>query len=254
MSRFKDRTEAGRALGYSLRSLGLDPNLVVVALPRGGVPVGYEVARALHAPLEVCVARKLGVPSYPELAMGAIAAGDVCVMNPDVLLELRIPREVFDEVAQAQEYELCRQELAYRGATTEVDVAGRTVVLVDDGLATGATMRAAVAAMRQRGADRIIVAVPVGLQAACRSLLDQADNVYCLVQLERLGAIGQWYDQFPQLTDDDVSRYLRRAAATQPRFRIDYIIRGEPCFSANSTSLNGFHSSARSAGTTAGSR
>jgi putative phosphoribosyl transferase len=213
MRKFKDRTAAGRALARALRSFRPDPNLVVVALPRGGVPVGYEVARTLHAPLDVCVVRKLGVPGYPELAMGTIASGDVCVMNPDVLLHLKISRQAFDEIAETEGYELRRRELAYRDGQGPAGVAGRTVVLVDDGLATGATMRAAIASMRRRGAARVIVAVPVGAEATCRSLGDQADDVYCLLRPEPFGAIGEWYEDFPQLSDDDVRRCLRRAAA-----------------------------------------
>lgn len=213
MRRFKDRSEAGRALARALRVYGGDPQLVVVALPRGGVPVAYEVARALHAPLDVCVVRKLGVPANPELAMGAVASGDVCVMNPEVIQHLRVPRAVFDAVAARERMELARREVAYRQGERAAEVAGRTVLIVDDGLATGATMRAAVAAVRRRAASRVIVAVPVGAESTCRALADEADEVFCLLRPRPFYAIGEWYDAFPQVGDEDVRRLLSRAPA-----------------------------------------
>jgi predicted phosphoribosyltransferase len=212
MNRFFDRVEAGRSLAAALRHYRTAegrPPVVVVALPRGGVPVAYEVARALDAPLDVCVVRKLGVPGQEELAMGAVATGGVATLNRDVLRRLRIPPDVIDRVAAAERRELARRERLYRADRPPVDVAGQTVLLVDDGLATGATMRAAIAAVRHRGAAAVVVAVPVGAPDTCRVIADEVDDLVCLLRPEPFGAIGMWYRDFAQVPDDEVGRMLR---------------------------------------------
>src|SRR5216684_4648013 len=167
---FADRREAGKELGMKLTAYANRPDVLVLALPRGGVPVAYEVARALHAPLDVFVVRKLGVPGHRELAMGAIASGGVRVLNPEVIESLQISAPIIDAVAEYEQKELERQQRAYRGDVPFPDLAGRTVIIVDDGLATGSTMRAAVRALRQSRPARIVVAVPVGAAETCRSL------------------------------------------------------------------------------------
>src|SRR5262249_41330555 len=174
---FRDRADAGRRLAEELKAFAGRPDVLVLALPRGGVPVAYEVARALHAPLDVFLVRKLGVPGREELAMGAIASGGVRVLNQDVIRALDIADEVIDEVTAAEQRELVRRERAYRGGRPTPDVRGRTVVLVDDGLATGSTMRAAVAALRRLGPASVVVAVPVGAPETCTELGNEADEV-----------------------------------------------------------------------------
>ena len=210
---FLDRTDAGKALARLLRPYELDPDIVVVALPRGGVPLAYTVARTLHTPLSVCVVRKLGVPGHPDLAMGAIAPGEICVMNPAILEQFRVSREVFDRVAEAEAAELRRLELTCRTDRQTICLTDRTVILVDDGVATGATMRAATAAMRQLGAERIVIATHVCTQALCRSLSSQADEIHCLRRPQAPTPISATYEQFPLVQDDEVRRLLRRAAA-----------------------------------------
>jgi predicted phosphoribosyltransferase len=188
------------------------PDVLVLALPRGGVPVAFEVAQALHAPLDVFVVRKLGVPGHEELAMGAIATGGVRVLNEDVVFGLGIPEQVIDEVAREQQEELRRRERLYRGDRPAPDVRGRTVILVDDGLATGSTMRAAVAALRQQGPGRIVVAVPVGAVETCADFRGEADDVVCARSPEPFYAVGLWYNDFTQTTDEEVHDLLERAA------------------------------------------
>lgn len=206
--RFRDREEAGRALAHELRHLANEPDLLVLALPRGGVPVGYEVARALDVPMDVFLVRKLGVPGHPELAMGAIGTGGVRVLNDDVLEMLRITPEMIDEVARREEIELDRREREYRGDRPEPHIRGRTVVLVDDGLATGSTMRAAAQAVRAAGPRRLIVAVPVGAAETCDLLRQDADEVVCAITPEPFQAVGLWYRNFDQTTDDEVQAIL----------------------------------------------
>jgi putative phosphoribosyl transferase len=210
--RFWTRGEAVRLLAEALADYKGLPDLTVLALPRGGVPVGYEVARALGAPLDVLVVRKLGVPSQGELAFGAIAGGGVRVINHEVVRGLDLPEDVLERVTAAEQVELERRERAYRGGRGPINVRGGTVVLVDDGLATGATMRAAVAAVRKLGAKRVVVAVPVGAAETCRLLEEETDEVVCLLTPEPFYAIGLWYDQFPQLDDDEVRDLLQAAA------------------------------------------
>ena len=209
---FRDRTDAGRTLAGKLKQYADRPDVLVLALPRGGVPVGYEIARALRAPLDVFLVRKLGLPGHEELAMGAIATGGVRVLNPDVVRSLQIPDEVIDMVAAEELRELERRARAYRGDRPPPEVRGRTVILVDDGLATGSSMRAAVAALRQQGPARIVVAVPVGAADTCAELRTQADDVICACTPDPFYAVGLWYSDFSQTTDDEVRELLERAA------------------------------------------
>jgi putative phosphoribosyl transferase len=210
---FADRREAGRVLASRLKEYADRPDVLVLALPRGGVPVAFEVAQALHAPLDVILVRKLGLPGYEELAMGAIASGGVRVLNEDVIRGLRIPERFVDAVAAAEQRELERRERLYRGDRPPSDVRGRTVILVDDGLATGSTMRAAVVALRQRGAARIVVAVPVGAPETCAEFEQEADDVICAQTPEPFYAVGLWYGDFSQTTVEEVRDLLEWAAA-----------------------------------------
>ena len=206
--RFRDRADAGRILGGALGHLAGRDDVVVLALPRGGVPVAHEVARALRAPLDVFLARKLGVPGQRELAMGAVASGGVRVLHQAVIDGLGITPQVIEEVTAREGAELARREQAYRTGRPPVEVAGRTVVVVDDGLATGATMRAAVTALRARLAGRIVVAVPVGPRETCEELAREADELVCAHMPRWFQAVGQWYDDFSQTTDDEIRALL----------------------------------------------
>jgi predicted phosphoribosyltransferase len=206
---FDDRQHAGRVLAERLAHLQGQEDLLVLALPRGGVAVAFEVARALHAELDVFIVRKLGYPGHEEYAMGAIASGGVRVMNIDPGMSVS-EREI-ESVVRQEQAELVRRERLYRGTRPPVEVAGRTVIVVDDGLATGATMRAAVAAIRKQGPQRLIVAVPVGAQETCAVLEDEADEVVCAETPSPFRAVGLWYGDFPQSTDDEVRRLLEEA-------------------------------------------
>jgi len=208
---YRNRSDAGRALAARLVDYAGRDDLVVLGLPRGGLPVAYEVAMALHAPLDVFAVRKLGVPGHEELAMGAIASGGVRVLNEDVVSMLNISPETIERVAEAEARELARRERAYRGDLPPLDIAGHHVILIDDGLATGATMRAAVKAARQMGPTGITVAVPAASQEACAALEAEADRVVCAATPEPFLAIGVWYVDFDQLTDADVQRILASA-------------------------------------------
>jgi predicted phosphoribosyltransferase len=208
---FRDRTEAGRVLAEQLAAYADRPDVIVLALPRGGVPVGYEVAQALHAPLDVFLVRKLGVPGHEELAMGAVATGGVRVLNEQVVRALHIPDPVIDAVARWELEELARRERLYRGDRPPPDVRGRTVILVDDGLATGATMLAAVRALRQQQPERIVVAVPIASRDTCDLLRDEVDDVICAATPDPFYAVGLWYENFEQLTDEEVRELLARA-------------------------------------------
>lgn len=201
---FRDRAEAGRVLAGAVAHLAGEPHLLVLALPRGGVPVAREVAVALGAPLDVLVVRKLGVPGHPELAMGAIASGRVQVLNRPVIDGLGIGADAIAEVAAREAAELARREQAYRPGRAPVRIAGRVVVVVDDGLATGSTMRAAVAAVRAQSPARVVVAVPVGARRTCGELAAEADEVVCARMPARFVAVGQWYDDFSETTDDEI--------------------------------------------------
>ncbi|HZQ29368.1 MAG TPA: phosphoribosyltransferase [Acidimicrobiales bacterium] len=206
---FADRVTAGRALGAALLDYQ-GPGTVVLGLPRGGVPVAAEVADALGAPLDVFVVRKLGVPGHEELAMGAIASGGVVVLNEEVMASLGIDQATLEAVIDRERGELARRERAYRGDRPPLALAGRTVVLVDDGLATGASMRAAVEAVRRAGPDLVVAAVPVGAAATCVALSRVADRVVCLVTPEPFNAVGAFYADFSQTTEQEVRTVLDR--------------------------------------------
>ncbi len=208
---FRDRRDAGQVLAGLLNQYRNQSEAIVLALPRGGVPVGYEISRALGAPLDVFVVRKLGVPGHEELAMGAIASGGVRVLNRSVIDHLAITKEQVEEVAGQEGRVLAHREREYRGDRPPAELSGRTVVLVDDGLATGASMRAAVAAARNQGAGRIVVAVPVAARETCEALESEADDVVCAVTPEPFYAVGLWYDDFSQTTDEEVRALLADA-------------------------------------------
>jgi len=208
---FRDRTEAGQFLAARLECFADLPDLLVLALPRGGVPVAFEVAQALHAPLDVFVVRKLGLPGNEELAMGAIASGGVRVVNDEVVRVLGVPDAIIEQVAAEEQVELERRERAYRGDVPAADAHGKTVILIDDGLATGTTMRAAVKALRAQQPARIVVAVPVGAAQTCAELALEADELICLRMPEPFQAVGIWYEDFEQTTDAEVREFLRRA-------------------------------------------
>jgi predicted phosphoribosyltransferase len=208
--RFRNRTDAGRQLAEKLAAYAHRPGVLVLALPRGGVPVGFEVARKLGAPLDVFLVRKLGVPGYEELAMGAVATGGVRVLNDEIVRGLGISEHEIDAAAARELQELARRQRLYRGDRPLPDIAGRTVVLVDDGLATGATMRAAIAAVRQQQPARIVVAVPTASPDTCEALKAEADDVVCAMTPEPFLAVGHWYEDFTQTTDDEVRELLAR--------------------------------------------
>lgn len=209
---FVDRRDAGLRLGERLRGLPGAEDAVVLGLPRGGVPVAFQVARALGAPLDVIVVRKLGVPYQPELGFGAIGEGGVRVLNPDVLRLANVTRDEMAEVERRERAELERRAQRFRGDRAPVDLAGRTVIVVDDGIATGGTARAACQVARAHGASRVVLAVPVGAPETIASLRRDADEVVCLDTPDHFYAIGAWYDDFSQTRDEDVIEYLRQAA------------------------------------------
>jgi putative phosphoribosyl transferase len=209
---FSDRTEAGSELAARLDHYKGRDDVVVLALPRGGVPVAYEVARRLRAPLDIFLVRKLGVPGHPELAMGAIATGAVRVLNEDVVNWYGIPLSVIDQVARAEQAELERRERTYRAGRPSPPLEGRTVLLIDDGLATGATMKAAVQAVRAHKPARIVVAVPVGAPETCQEVADLADDIVCARTPVPFSAVGAWYRDFSQISDADVRALLHEGA------------------------------------------
>lgn len=213
MDRFKNRQEAGQRLARLLEQYAGRTDLVVLALPRGGVPVAYEIAQSLKAPLDVLVVRKLGVPGHEELAMGAIAGGGIRVLHDAVIRAAGLPPAVVDQVTHDEERELLRREEAYRGSQPALPVEDHVVILVDDGLATGSTMRAAIAAIRRRRPSHIIVAVPVASPETCEELRDEADEIYCAVTPALFFGVGQWYEDFSQTTDEEVRNLLERAPA-----------------------------------------
>ena len=208
---FKDRIEAGRILGEALESYAGRSDVLVLALPRGGVPIGFDVAKAIDAPLDLMLVRKLGVPGRSELAMGAIATGGTTVLNPDVVSLLNISDDVIEQVVTREKLELRRRDNAYRGDLPEPELRGRCIILVDDGVATGATMRAAIEGLRQKALSGIVVAVPVGASDTLKLLGNAADEVICLATPVRFYAIGQWYSNFAQVTDDEVRDLLARS-------------------------------------------
>lgn len=216
---YQNRTEAGRRLAAELKEYPSRGDVLVLALPRGGVPVAFEVAQALNVPLDIFLVRKLGVPGHEELAMGAIATGGVRVMNEDTVNYLKIPDAAIDTVAQKEMKELERREQLYRGNRPATDVRGKTVILVDDGLATGATMRAAAAALRMQGPKEIIVAVPVAAETTCDEFRDEVDEVICAATPEPFMAVGLWYKDFSQTSDEEVRELLEVSARNQSRVR-----------------------------------
>jgi predicted phosphoribosyltransferase len=213
--RFRDRREAGRLLAQLLGAYADRDDVLVLALPRGGVPVAYEVARALRAPLDVLLVRKLGLPGHEELALGAVASGGIRVLDSSLLMQFGISGETLARIAERETLELLRRERAYRGELPPRDVQGRSVIVVDDGLATGASMRAAVKTMRKRGPARLVVAVPVAPAGTCASLREEADDVVCSRTPEPFAAVGQWYEDFRQTSDEEVRELL--AAADEGR-------------------------------------
>jgi len=218
-TRFRDRAVAGRVLATKLARYGHRPDVIVLALPRGGVPVGYEVARALGAPLDVFVVRKLGVPGHEELGMGAIASGGVRLLNEDVVATAGVSHAAIEAVAEREAAEILRRERAYRGDRPPADLHGRTIILVDDGLATGASMRAAVAAVRRQGPSRVVVAVPAAAPDTCEVLRAEVDELVCLMTPEPFEAVGLWYEDFSQTDDAEVRHLLERAAQEKSPIR-----------------------------------
>ncbi len=207
---FRDRFDAGESLAERLREYAGRADVIVLALPRGGVPVGFVVARELGVPLDVFVVRKLGTPGQPELAMGAIASGGVRVLNRDVVDSLGIPEREIEQVAAQEQTELERRERQYRGDRPSLEARGKAVILVDDGLATGSSMRAA-AALRKAGASQIVVAVPVAARATCEQLREEGYEVVCATTPEPFFAVGQWYKDFSQTSDEEVRELLDRS-------------------------------------------
>src|SRR5438067_3492348 len=214
---FPNRTEAGRLLAEKLVQYAGRDDVIVLGLPRGGVPVAYEVAKRLGAPLDVFIVRKLGVPGFEELAAGAIASGGVRVLNEDVIRAIPHAEEAIEAVTTRETAELARREQEYRDGRLAPELRDRVVILIDDGLATGATMRAAVKALRQSGAAKIVVAVPVGPPDTCREFEEEADEVVCASEPEFFQAVGQYYEDFSQTSDDEVRDLLTRAAHSEDR-------------------------------------
>jgi predicted phosphoribosyltransferase len=213
---FEDRRHAGRVLAGRLVEYAHRPDVVVLALPRGGVPVGYEVAEALGAPFDVFLVRKLGVPGYEELAMGAIASGGVRVLDPDLIRQLDVSEADVDAVTAREEKEMVRRERAFRAGREPLSVRRKTVIVVDDGLATGSTMKAAVAALRRLDPKQIVVAVPTAAPQTCAELKELADECVCASTPARFSAVGNWYRDFRQTTDGEVQELLEEAAGVRP--------------------------------------
>jgi len=213
---YQDRRDAGKRLAQSLKQFAGRADVVILALPRGGVPVGFEVAEALGAPLDVFIVRKLGVPGHGEYAMGAVASGGVIVLNEEATRSLRIPASTIAAVAARELEEIVRRDRLYRGSRAPLDVRDKTIILVDDGLATGSTMRAAVEALRKRSPKRIVAAVPVGAVSSCRQLREAADEVICPSTPEPFEAVGLWYGDFEQTSDAEVRDLLDRSASRRP--------------------------------------
>lgn len=215
IERFRDRRDAGKRLAEELHRYANRPDVMVLALPRGGVPVGFEVATALDSWLDVFVVRKLGLPWHEELAMGALARGGVRILDEDLIRAAGVSEEDVQRVTATEQRELERRERQYRGARPFPNLTGKTVILVDDGLATGYTMRAAVAALRQEGPARVIVAVPVAARETCAAFRDIADDIVCAVTPEPFHAVGLWYEDFSQTTDDEVRDLLDRSRSAR---------------------------------------
>ena len=215
VKRFKDRIQAGELLAKRLEAYAGRPDVVVLALPRGGVPVGYAVAKALNVPLDVMVVRKLGLPGHEEFAMGAIASGGEYVLNRDLLERVGMPGQMIEATARRELAELERREKLYRAGRPPLQLRGCTVILVDDGLATGATMQAAVKAVRKAEPARIVVAVPVGSPDTCREMSKEADEVVCYCTPNPFHAVGLWYEEFSQTSDEEVEKLLEEIRQSQ---------------------------------------
>jgi putative phosphoribosyl transferase len=215
-ARFQNREEAGRILAAKLMIYANRPETIVLALPRGGVPIGYEIAKALNLPLDVMIVRKLGVPGHEELAMGAIASGGVRVLNRSVIESLRIPPDSLEAVEKREALELMRREATYRGNRQPIPLKGKNVILVDDGVATGSTMRVAISALREQCAGRIILATPVAPPTVRWEMEALVEDFVALVMPEDFFGVGQWYDDFTQVSDDTVYELLRNGAKLQP--------------------------------------
>ena len=212
MARFSDRRDAGRVLAQELTAYAGRSDVIVLALPRGGVPVAYEVALALNAPLDIFVVRKLGLPGHDELAIGAIAFGGVRVLNEDIIHALNIPEAMINRVAQQELQELGRREQLYRGDRPMLDVQDKTVILIDDGLATGASMRAAVSGVRTQHPARIVIAVPTAAPETCNAFEFEVDEIVCAMTPEPFFGVGKWYENFSQITDEEVHTLLEEAS------------------------------------------
>jgi putative phosphoribosyl transferase len=213
---FENRSDAGKKLAKALLSYAEDPRVVVLGLPRGGIPVAYEVAIALKVPLDVFVVRKLGLPGQEELAMGAIASGGIRFLNEEVLRFAHVPKETIEWVTRQEKIELERREKMYRGERPPLDIAGKIVILVDDGLATGSTMRAAVEAVKERSPLKVIVAVPLAAIDTCHDFESLVDQIICLSTPEPFHAVGIWYEDFPQASDEEVNELLDRGMKRTP--------------------------------------
>lgn len=207
---YLDRREAGAVLAESLKAFKNQKDTIILGLPRGGVPVAYEVAQTLRTPLDVFIVRKLGVPGQPELAMGAIASGNTVIFNEDIIHHLGISKTAIDRIIQAEKIELARREQSYRGKKPFPDLTRKTVILIDDGIATGATMRAAVKALRQMHPTKIVIAVPVAEKSTCKKMSEIADEVICPQQPDDFYAVGAWYENFSQTTDEEVRELLNQ--------------------------------------------
>ncbi|HYL12013.1 MAG TPA: phosphoribosyltransferase [Terriglobales bacterium] len=214
---FADRAEAGRILASKLSAYSRRNDVIVLGLPRGGVPVAFQVAQALHAPLDVLVVRKLGTPWNSELAMGAIASGGVQVLDLSIVKELCVTEEAIQEVVDSEHRELERRERLYRGNRPPLELAHKTVILVDDGIATGSSILAAVSAIRRRQAARVVVAIPVAPASGCSAIRMEADEVINVAEPEMFLAVSQWYENFSEISDEDVRMLLEKAAGGMPR-------------------------------------
>ena len=210
--RFRSRSEAGRILASHLASYAGRADVLVLALPRGGVPIGFEIAQALRSPLDIFLVQKIGVPGQEELAIGAVASGNVRVLNSEVVQALRVPASAIEQATREALQELARREEVYKGNRSNQEAHGREIILVDDGLATGSTMHAAVAAIKKQNPKRIVVAVPVAAQRTCDEFKHEVDEIICLKSPPSFDAVGLWYENFSQLTDEDVRDLLRRAS------------------------------------------
>ena len=213
---FRNRTEAGRLLAKRLKSNYANlPDVLVLGLPRGGVPVAFEVAKVLQSPLDICIVRKLGVPGHKELAMGALATGGIMVLNEALVRSLSISQKALEEVATREQQELERRARVYRGDRPVPDLSHRTIILVDDGIATGSTIKAAISTIKQQQPEHIVVAIPVAPPAVCQELKDEVDEVVCLLTPEWLSAISLWYDDFSPTSDAEVRHLLARIMKEQ---------------------------------------